>query len=97
MPLTDRPAGHRIVYHSCRPAVVSSRWPQSTVFPHLACLRDCQLIVARPEGCQMFYSLTHVGLLDLWTSAEQLLADTGEAVALCPIYGVSPQHRAGKP
>jgi ArsR family transcriptional regulator, cadmium/lead-responsive transcriptional repressor len=71
--------------------------PQSTVSSHLACLRDCQLIVARPEGRQMFYSLAHVGLLDLLKAAEQLLADTGEAVALCPTYGVSPtKNRAGK-
>jgi ArsR family transcriptional regulator, cadmium/lead-responsive transcriptional repressor len=50
-------------------------------------LRDCQLIVARPEGRQMFYALAHPGLFDLLKSAEQLLADTGEAVALCPTYG----------
>jgi ArsR family transcriptional regulator, cadmium/lead-responsive transcriptional repressor len=60
---------------------------QSTVSSHLACLRDCQLIVARPEGRQMFYFLAHLSLLDLLKSAELLLADTGEAVALCPVYG----------
>jgi ArsR family transcriptional regulator, cadmium/lead-responsive transcriptional repressor len=45
------------------------------------------MIVARPEGRQMFYALAHPGLFDLLKSAEQLLADTGEAVALCPTYG----------
>jgi DNA-binding transcriptional ArsR family regulator len=60
---------------------------QSTVSTHLACLRDCQLIVARPEGRQMFYSLAHPSLLDLFSAAEEVLADTGEAVALCPTYG----------
>jgi ArsR family transcriptional regulator, cadmium/lead-responsive transcriptional repressor len=35
----------------------------------------------------MFYVLAHPSLLDLLKSAELLLADTGEAVALCPIYG----------
>jgi DNA-binding transcriptional ArsR family regulator len=30
---------------------------QSTVSGHLACLRDCGLVTARPEGQQMFYSL----------------------------------------
>ena len=45
----------------------------------------------------MFYSLAHLGLLDLLKAAEQLLADTGEAVALCPTYGVSPtKNRAGR-
>src|SRR5207244_4511736 len=31
--------------------------PQSTVSGHLACLRDCALVTARPEGRQMFYAL----------------------------------------
>ncbi|WP_051084804.1 ArsR/SmtB family transcription factor [Kribbella catacumbae] len=60
---------------------------QGTVSGHLACLRDCGLVVARPEGRQMFYSLAHPELMDLLAAAEQLLALTGDAVALCPNYG----------
>ena len=60
---------------------------QGTVSGHLACLRDCGLIVGRPEGRQMFYSIAHPELLDLIGAAEQLLALTGEAVELCPNYG----------
>ncbi|GII94272.1 ArsR/SmtB family transcription factor [Sinosporangium siamense] len=60
---------------------------QSTVSKHLACLRDCGLIDYRPEGRQSFYSLTRPELIDLMASAEQLLAATGHAVALCPIHG----------
>lgn len=60
---------------------------QSTVSRHLACLRDCQLVDYRPEGRQSFYALTHPELLDLLRSAEGLLEATGEAVALCPVYG----------
>lgn len=59
---------------------------QSTVSGHLACLRDCHLITGRPQGRQMFYALTHPQLLDLLTAAEDLLAATGDAVALCPDY-----------
>jgi ArsR family transcriptional regulator len=61
---------------------------QSTVSAHLACLRDCDLVVGRPEGRQMFYSLTRPELLDLLGAAETLLAATGSAVALCPVFGV---------
>ena len=61
---------------------------QSTVSAHLACLRDCDLVVGRPEGRQMFYSLTRPELLDLLAAAETLLAATGSAVALCPVFGV---------
>jgi DNA-binding transcriptional ArsR family regulator len=60
---------------------------QSTVSKHLACLRDCQLIDYRTEGRQSFYSLTRPELIDLLRSAEKLLAETGEALALCPVYG----------
>jgi len=61
--------------------------PQSTVSSHLACLRDCALVASRPEGRQMFYSLAHGELIELLTAAEDLLAVTGEKVALCPNYG----------
>jgi DNA-binding transcriptional ArsR family regulator len=61
---------------------------QSTVSQHLACLRDCRLIDFRAEGRQSFYFVAQPALLDLLRAAESLLADTGEAVALCPVYGV---------
>ena len=60
---------------------------QGTVSGHLACLRECGLIVGRPEGRQMFYSIAHPELMDLLGAAEQLLALTGDAVELCPNYG----------
>ncbi|MGH3921108.1 MAG: ArsR/SmtB family transcription factor [Pseudonocardiaceae bacterium] len=60
---------------------------QSTVSAHVACLRDCNLVVGRPEGRQVFYSLARPELLDLLAAAETLLAATGTAVALCPNYG----------
>jgi DNA-binding transcriptional ArsR family regulator len=66
---------------------------QSTVSAHVACLRDCGLVTGRPEGRQMFYSLTHPELLDVLASAETLLAATGTTVALCPNYG--PRARTG--
>jgi DNA-binding transcriptional ArsR family regulator len=60
---------------------------QSTVSKHLACLRDCGLVTARPEGRATVYSLDHAeALMDLWAAAERLLALTGDRVALCA-YG----------
>lgn len=64
---------------------------QSTVSAHVACLRDCGLVVGRPQGRQVFYSLTKPELMDLLASAEALLAATGNAVALCPNYGADAQ------
>lgn len=62
---------------------------QSTVSAHVACLRDCGLVSGRPEGRQVFYSLSQPELLDLLAAAEAVLAATGDAVALCPRYGVA--------
>ena len=60
---------------------------QSTVSAHVACLRDCGLVEGRPVGRQMLYRLIHSELLTVLSAAEQLLAATGAAVALCPVYG----------
>lgn len=62
---------------------------QGTVSGHLACLRECGLIVGRPEGRQVFYSLAHRELFDVLSAAEELLALTGDTVELCPNYGVT--------
>ena len=66
---------------------------QSTVSAHLGCLRECGLVQFRAVGRQSFYSLTRPELRDLLASAETLLAATGQAVALCPVYGVDVDTR----
>lgn len=60
---------------------------QSTVSKHLACLRECGLVQARPVGRASVYSLAQPALADLLAAAETVLAATGNAVALCPAYG----------
>ena len=70
---------------------------QGTVSGHLACLRDCGLIVGRPEGRQMFYSIALPELIDLLGAAEQVLALTGDAVELCPNYGPDQIHTETNP
>ncbi|MES2094340.1 MAG: metalloregulator ArsR/SmtB family transcription factor [Actinomycetota bacterium] len=60
---------------------------QSTVSAHVACLRDCGLVVGRPEGRKVLYSLAHPEMIDLLAHAESVLAATGNAVTLCPVFG----------
>jgi ArsR family transcriptional regulator, cadmium/lead-responsive transcriptional repressor len=60
---------------------------QSTVSKHLACLRDCGLVNVEAVGRASVYSLAQPALCELLTAAEQVLAATGNAVALCPVYG----------
>ncbi len=61
---------------------------QSTVSAHLACLRDCGLVESRPVGRASMFSLCHdAAVLGVLAAAERLLAATGDAVVLCPVYG----------
>lgn len=60
---------------------------QSTVSAHLACLKDCGLVGSRPVGRASVFFLARPELLALLTAAETLLAATGDAVVLCPVYG----------
>jgi DNA-binding transcriptional ArsR family regulator len=61
---------------------------QSTVSKHLACLRDCGLVTSEPAGRASVFRLTQPALADMLTAAEAVLAATGSAVALCPVYGL---------
>jgi len=60
---------------------------QSTVSAHLACLRDCGLVVSRPQGRASMFSVARPELFDLLAVAERVLGATGAAVRLCPSYG----------
>jgi ArsR family transcriptional regulator, cadmium/lead-responsive transcriptional repressor len=62
---------------------------QSTVSKHLACLRDCGLVTSEAVGRASLFRLTQPALIDVLTSAETVLQATGQAVALCPTYGVN--------
>ena len=65
------------------------RLAQSTVSKHLACLRECGLVTSRVEGRASVFALAHPeALMDLLAAAERLLALTGDAVVLCPVYGL---------
>lgn len=67
---------------------------QSTVSAHLACLRDCGLVTSRPQGRASMFSLTtQPHLMELLGAAERLLAETGDAVDLCPTYGSAARRR----
>jgi ArsR family transcriptional regulator, cadmium/lead-responsive transcriptional repressor len=67
---------------------------QSTVSKHLACLKDCGLVESRPVGRASVFSLTHPEAVErLFGAAEELLELTGEAVVLCPTYGMAANRR----
>jgi DNA-binding transcriptional ArsR family regulator len=59
---------------------------QGNVSKHVACLKDCGLIVDRPEGRQVFYRAAHPEIVELLAAAEVLLVATGERIDLCSNY-----------
>ena len=62
---------------------------QSTVSAHLACLKDCGLVESRPRGRASLFSLRHDAAIQaVLAAAERLLALTGDAVELCPRFGL---------
>ena len=60
---------------------------QPNVSGHLACLKDCGLVTARPEGRQVFYRIALPEVYDMLRAGETVLAATGYAIELCPNYG----------
>ena len=63
---------------------------QGNVSGHLACLKDCGLVLDRPDGRQVFYRIARPEVLDVLRSVEALLAVTGLAIRLCPNYETKP-------
>lgn len=70
---------------------------QGTVSAHLACLRDCGLVVSRPVGRASMFRLALPELQELLGAAEAVLAATGSAVALCPRYAAPPAPLSADP
>jgi DNA-binding transcriptional ArsR family regulator len=57
---------------------------QPNVSGHLACLKDCGLVVDRPwPRRQVFYRIAEPEVHDLLHAAERLLATTGMRITLC--------------
>lgn len=57
---------------------------QPNVSNHLACLRECGLVVDRPaERRQVFYSIARPELREVLMASERLLVESGHDVRLC--------------
>lgn len=71
--------------------VAETSLSQPNVSKHLACLRDCGLVLAERSGRYVSYHLATGDVEALLQAAEQLLSDVGESVAACPTYGQEDQ------
>lgn len=61
---------------------------QSNVSNHLACLRDCGLVVAEQQGRFVYYELSDKRVGRLLNLADELLADVAKGVYECMRYNV---------
>lgn len=69
--------------HRVRDLVDHLGLAQSTVSAHLACLRDCGLVLSRPEGRASLFSLAAPeGVASLISVAAQLIDELGSSQAL---------------
>jgi ArsR family transcriptional regulator, cadmium/lead-responsive transcriptional repressor len=59
---------------------------QGNVSGHLACLKDCGLVIDRAEGRQVFYRIAGPEVVRVLRAAESLLATTGHRIDLCSNY-----------
>jgi len=59
---------------------------QANVSGHLACLKDCGLVMDRPQGRQVYYRIAGPEVVDVLSAAEQLLSVHGWQIELCPNY-----------
>ena len=59
---------------------------QANISGHLACLKDCGLVVDRPQGRQTFYRIAAPEVVKLLRAAEDVLALSGQKIALCANY-----------
>jgi DNA-binding transcriptional ArsR family regulator len=66
--------------------VETTRLSQSNVSNHLACLRDCDLVIALPQGRYTLYQLSDERVAALLALAEELLADVARGVYECTRY-----------
>lgn len=67
--------------------VVATGLTQSNVSGHLACLRDCGLVVSRQEGRFVHYRLADPRVAEMLGSAHAVVSLFAARIAACVNYG----------
>lgn len=70
---------------------------QPNVSAHIACLRDCGLIVASPSGRETFYSLVDNGMIEVLGLTEDVLKRIGPKLCGCQWYNEVESDSAHRP
>ena len=77
------------------PIVTETGARQPNVSNHLACLRDCGLVHARPRGRFVYYALADADVRLLLEQIDRVLRRTGPQIDACPRYRPAPAPSAG--
>jgi DNA-binding transcriptional ArsR family regulator len=72
--------------------VASTGLTQPNVSNHLACMRDCGLVVAQPSGRFVTYTLSDRRVQDLIDMADSLLSDVARGVYECTRLDAGPDR-----
>jgi len=56
---------------------------QSNISQHLACLKDCGIVLCRQEGKYMFYGLRDIQVKELLEMFDQVLSHIHDQIANC--------------
>lgn len=76
--------------HSVTELVTCTGLTQPNVSNHLACLRDCGLVVKEARGRFAYYSLADARIDTLLQLAADVLDDTAHGVESCANYNLAP-------
>lgn len=66
--------------------VTLTGYGQSAISNHLACLRDCGLVIVRQEGRNNYYKLRDERVVQILDLVEGILADVSEEMFKCLKY-----------
>jgi ArsR family transcriptional regulator, cadmium/lead-responsive transcriptional repressor len=66
--------------------VVQTGMSQSNASNHLACLRDCGLVVGRRDGRFVYYQLADERVRDLLVTGERVVQDVATGIYQCTRY-----------
>jgi len=61
---------------------------QPNVSAHLACLRDCGLVMAAPRGRETYYSILHAETAAILSAADDVIGQVGMRICSCRNYDV---------
>lgn len=84
-------SGEKTVSQLCEETGLS----RTNVSSHLACLKDCGLVLSRHEWRHIYYRLVDAKISMLLSASEELVAEHAQRIAHCVNYALDHGREAG--